>query len=137
MIHFEGSDCSNLDSARKREWIETNGVGGYASSTIVGFNTRRYHGLLIASLNPPAERYLLVSNLEESLNVNGQVFELSVNQYPGAVHPQGFKYLKEFRLDPFPVFIYDFTVLEIFWSSYVKMKPVRLKLLIKLHIDIR
>ena len=80
--------------------METNGLGGFASSTIVGLNTRRYHGLLTAATKPPVGRVLLLSKLEETLVVNGQRFELSANQYPGAVHPAGFEHLREFRLDP-------------------------------------
>ena len=52
-----------LDQAAQREWLETNGIGGFASSTIVGMNTRRYHGLLVASLKPPVDRYVLLSKV--------------------------------------------------------------------------
>ena len=99
MIAFDKSVCGQVDQAAQREWLETNGIGGFASSTVVGMNTRRYHGLLVASLKPPVDRYLLLSKLEETLVVDGAAFELSVNQYPGAIHPQGYQYLKGFRLD--------------------------------------
>jgi predicted glycogen debranching enzyme len=89
-----------------REWIETNALGGFASSTIIGLNTRRYHALLVAAITPPVGRFVLLSKLEETVVVNGQRFELSANQYPGVVHPEGFRFLREFRLDPFPVFVY-------------------------------
>src|SRR5271166_4643156 len=104
MIAFDKNICGQLNQAAQREWLETNGIGGFASSTIVGMNTRRYHGLLVASLKPPVERCVLLSKLEETLLVDGVAHELSVNQYPGAIHPQGYQYLKAFRLDPFPVF---------------------------------
>ncbi len=107
MIHFDENTCGNLEAAIELEWLETNGLGGYASSTIIGLNTRRYHGLLMAATKPPVGRMLLLSKLEETLIVNGERFDLSANQYPGAVHPQGYQYLKEFRLDPFPVFVYQ------------------------------
>ncbi|HEY3455093.1 MAG TPA: amylo-alpha-1,6-glucosidase [Bryobacteraceae bacterium] len=97
----------DLDSALGKEWLETNGIGGFASSTIVGLNTRRYHGLLVAATHPPVGRMVLLSKLEETLIVAGERFELSANQYPGLVHPQGNLYLEEFRLDPFPVFVYQ------------------------------
>ncbi|HEY8516730.1 MAG TPA: amylo-alpha-1,6-glucosidase [Candidatus Binatia bacterium] len=106
MIRFDHHVCRDLRQALRREWLETNGLGGFASSTIVGLNTRRYHGLLTAALHPPADRYALLARLEETLVVAGQRFELSANQYPGVVHPQGYAYLTEFRLDPFPVFVY-------------------------------
>ena len=106
MLHHGPQICQNLDEALPYEWIETNGLGGFSSSTIVGLNTRRYHGLLTAATQPPVGRLLLLSKLEETLIVDGQRFELSANQYPGVIHPQGFRYLMDFRLDPFPVFTY-------------------------------
>lgn len=106
MMLLEQSACANVESASSREWIETNGLGGFASSTICGLNTRRYHGLLIAALHPPVGRALLLSKLEETLIISNDRFDLSSNQYPGAVHPSGYSFLSEFRLDPFPIFTY-------------------------------
>ena len=97
----------------RREWLETNGLGGFASSTIIGLNTRRYHGLLVAATKPPVGRIVMLSKLEETLFIEGQPFDLSANRYPGVVHPQGFRYLKQFRLDPFPVFTYEIEGIEI------------------------
>lgn len=88
------------DQGSKLEWLVSNGLGGYASSTMVGANTRSYHGLLVASMRPPVDRMLLLSSLDEEVGPH----MLACHQYPGVVHPQGFKYLKEFRLDPFPHF---------------------------------
>src|SRR5437879_4958819 len=113
MIQFDESICRNLDTALRREWLETNGIGGFASSTIIGLNTRRYHGLLIAATQLPVGRMLLLAKLEETLVLCGRRFDLSANRYPGVVQPQGFVYLKEFRLDPFPVFVYQVEALEI------------------------
>src|SRR5712692_4532552 len=113
MSQFNESVCRNLDVASRREWLETNGIGGFASSTITGLNTRRYHGLLVAATKPPVGRMVLLSKFEETLLIDGQRFDLSANRYPGAVHPQGFRYLKQFRLDPFPVFTYEVEGVEI------------------------
>ncbi len=107
MIRFDHSLCSNLDAALSREWLETNGIGGFASSTVAGVNTRRYHGLLVAATHPPVGRLVLLSKFEEKLIVDGEVFELSANQYPGTVQPRGFEFLQEFRLDPFPTFVFE------------------------------
>ena len=96
-----------------REWLETNGIGGYASSTITGMNTRRYHGLLVAATKPPVGRMVLLSKLEETLIVDGRRIELSSNQYPGVVYPQGHERLKEFRQGPFPTFVYDVDGLQV------------------------
>jgi predicted glycogen debranching enzyme len=106
MIELDDSVCSNFDESSSREWIETNGIGGYASSTIAGANTRRYHGLLIAATIPPVGLTVLLSKFEEILFVDGEAFELSCNQYPDVVHPSGFQYLTGFRLDPFPIWTY-------------------------------
>ena len=106
ILRLDRAICSSLDDALQREWLETNGLGGYASSTVAGAHTRRYHGLLMAATQPPAGRMLLLSKLEETLVIGGQRFELSANRYPGAVHPRGFEYLEEFRLDPFPIFTF-------------------------------
>jgi glycogen debranching enzyme len=65
MIRFGEDVCRNLDSGMRREWLETNGIGGFASSTINGCNTRRYHGLLVAATKPPVGRFVLLSKLEE------------------------------------------------------------------------
>ena len=106
LIRFTEDVCQDVQNAKSREWLETNGLGGFASSSISGMNTRRYHGLLTAATKPPVGRILLLSKLEETLVIDGERFELSTNQYPGAIHPQGCRYLVEFRLDPFPVFTY-------------------------------
>jgi predicted glycogen debranching enzyme len=107
MIKMDQESCRNLETALSREWLETNGSGGFSSSTIVGLNTRRYHGLLTAATKPPVGRLLLLSKLEETLIIDRQKYELSANQYTGTVHPQGFQYQTGFRLDPFPRFTYE------------------------------
>ena len=113
MIRIDASVCRNLEFACRREWLETNGIGGFASSTITGLNTRRYHGLLVAATQPPTGRMVLLSKVEETLIVDGRRFDLSCNRYPGVVHPQGHLYLKQFRQDPFPVFVYEVDGLEL------------------------
>jgi predicted glycogen debranching enzyme len=106
VIEFGEDICRDLREATAREWLETNGLGGFASSTVAGINTRRYHGLLVAATRPPVGRTVMLSKLEETLVVAGRRYELSANQYPGAVHPQGHTLMSRFRLDPFPVFTY-------------------------------
>ncbi|MGH9835237.1 MAG: amylo-alpha-1,6-glucosidase [Blastocatellia bacterium] len=113
MIEFGQEVCGNLEEALRREWLETNGLGGFASSTITGLNTRRYHALLTAATKPPVGRIVMLSKLEETLVVNGERYDLSANQYSGAIHPQGYQYLKSFRLDPFPIFTYEVAGVEI------------------------
>jgi len=107
MIELDQDSCRDLNVALSREWLETNGIGGFSSSTIIGLNTRRYHGLLTAATKPPVGRFVLLSKLEEELLIDGRRYELSTNQYPGVIHPQGFNYQTEFCLDPFPRFTYE------------------------------
>ncbi len=107
MIVLDTDICSDFEQASSREWLETNGIGGYASSSVSGANTRRYHGLLVAATRPPLGRIVMLSKLEETVVVDGERFELSSNQYPGSVHPDGYRYLVDFRLDPFPVWTFE------------------------------
>src|SRR5215210_7936491 len=107
MIIFDSEICTNYEAASGREWLETNGIGGFACSTISGVNTRRYHGLLTAAIRPPLGRVTMLSKFEETLSIDGETFELSANQYPNAVYPNGYKYLKNFRLDPFPIWTFE------------------------------
>jgi glycogen debranching enzyme len=107
MIRFDRDICSDLDAALRREWLETNGLGGFASSTFMGLHTRRYHGLLTAATTSPIGRMLLLAKLEEVLILDGLHYELSMNPYPGVIHPQGYHYLSQFRLDLFPIFLYE------------------------------
>lgn len=89
------------------EFLETNGLGGWAGSTLIGCHTRRYHGLLVASTHPPAERMLLVSKLDETIVIDNNRYELGVNNYGSTIHPQGHQYLSSFSKGLFPVFMYE------------------------------
>ncbi|MBV6517650.1 MAG: glycogen debranching protein [Candidatus Brocadia sp.] len=103
-----GKEISQQTAASlEKEWLITNGIGGYASSTILGANTRRYHGLLMAATRPPLGRTLLLSKLEEFLCLEGEESPLSTNIYPNAIYPEGYKNLVRFSLDPFPAFDYS------------------------------
>jgi predicted glycogen debranching enzyme len=113
VISLDEDVCRDPELSLQREWLETNGIGGFASASVAGANTRRYHGLLTAALHPPVGRYVLLSKLEETVFLNGERYELSCNLYPGTTHPQGYKFLKKFRLDPFPTFTYEVGGVEI------------------------
>lgn len=100
MIHIPKSVLQDIETAFSREWLVTNGIGGYASSTITWANTRRYHGLLIASLTPPFGRHMLFSKVDEELDINGQTYLLGCNEYhDGTIYPQGHKLIDNFRLE--------------------------------------
>ena len=105
-ISFDKKITQNFHAATRYEWLETNGLGGWASSTIIGTNTRRYHGLLVAATQPPVGRVVLLSKLDETIVINGERYEIASNQYPGVIHPTGFKYQCYFEKEFFPVFEY-------------------------------
>ncbi|MCL4539200.1 MAG: glycogen debranching enzyme N-terminal domain-containing protein [Bacteroidetes bacterium] len=105
-IVFDSSITKNYDVAKSREWLIANGLGSYASSTIIGLNARGYHGLLVAALEPPGKRVLFLSKLEEEIEVGGKKYLLAVNSYPGAVYPQGHLHLEQFRFERYPIFVY-------------------------------
>ena len=86
-----------------KEWLVTNSLGGYASSTLSGANTRRYHGMFVPAMHPPTGRMVIVSKIEETLiTPRGSWTDLSSNTYPGVIHPQGYRYLTQFDRLPVP-----------------------------------
>ena len=100
--------CQDYERSSHLEWLETNGTGGFAMGTVAGTNTRRYHGLLVASLRPPVDRHVLLSRLDEVISgEDGPDVPLATNQYPAAVAPRGYTHLVEFRLDPFPTWVFE------------------------------
>ena len=107
MISFDRDICTDLNAGLAREWLETDGLGGFASSTLAGINTRRYHGLLVAATHPPVGRRVLLSRLEERVRYGAEPVALSTNLYSGTVHPEGYRHLREFRLDPWPVLTFE------------------------------
>lgn len=111
-IAFDHTILRDQEAVLQREWLATNGLGAYASATLAGANTRRYHGLLVAALNPPLGRAVLLSHFEENLDVVGAdgiktSCALSTNLYPGVVHPQGFRLLESWTDTPVATWIWS------------------------------
>ena len=102
----------NLETGISKEWLITNGIGGFCSSTIIGANTRKYHGLLVAPLNPPASRYLILSKLDESIEIRGKKYDLYTNICESYIS-HGYKYQEEFEKDYYPTFKYKVQGIEI------------------------
>ncbi|MBE9069868.1 glycogen debranching enzyme family protein [Leptolyngbya cf. ectocarpi LEGE 11479] len=99
MLTFGREICGELATAEAREWLVTNGIGGYASGTIAGLLSRRYHGLLVAALQPPLGRTLLVTKLDETVYAGGR-YDLSTNRWlDGSVTPEGYRFIESFRLE--------------------------------------
>jgi predicted glycogen debranching enzyme len=109
-IAFGRAICGDLEQAERREWLVTNGLGGYASGTIAGTLTRRYHGLLVAALEPPLARTLLVANVDEVATYRGESYELATNRWRDEyISPRGFELIEHFYLDgTMPVWHYAF-----------------------------
>ncbi len=92
--------CGELESAEQREWLVTNGIGGYACGTLAGLLTRQYHGLLVAATTPPVGRTLLLAKLDETVCYNQQRYELHTNRWiDGTVAPHGYRYIEQFHLE--------------------------------------
>ena len=102
----------SFEDSINKEWIVTNGLGGYASSTILNVNTRKYHGLLVAPLNPPADRYLLVSKVDETIDVEGKNYNLYSNICTEGTS-DGYKHMTSFEKEEVPTFFYDIEGIKI------------------------
>lgn len=102
----------NLEDGLKKEWLLTNGIGGFSSSTVIGANTRKYHGLLIAPLTPPARRFLVLSKLDESIEIKNKKYDLYTNVCKSYIS-HGYEYQEEFRRDYVPIFKYKIGSVEI------------------------
>ena len=100
VLDFGREICCNLDSAESREWLVTNGIGGYASGTIANLLARRYHGLLVAALKPPLGRTLMLAKLDETAVYGDRPYPLYTNRWAdGTIEPQGYKYIESFHLE--------------------------------------
>ena len=105
MIEIDREITQDFERARGLEWLDTNGLGGWAGTTVAGAHSGRHHGLLVAATQE--KRTVLLSRLDETLHVEGESFELSCNQFPGAVAPRGYEHLTAFRKDLFPTFDFE------------------------------
>jgi len=107
MPEKDSTTLQDFVTATGCEWQETNGLGGWSSSTLIGCHTRRYHGLLVAATVPPSERMVLVSKLDETIVTATGRFELGTNNYDNTIHPQGYQYMIGFSKTFFPEFFYE------------------------------
>ena len=107
-LQLDRETLLNLDRSLSREWLETDGLGGYASSTVLACATRRYHGLLVCYPPGSARRYNVLSRFEESFHGGGKSFSISMSRYPGLFHPLGHQGIESFELVPWPAWVYQF-----------------------------
>ncbi len=113
IIIIKKAAFGHFDEAIRSEWLVTNGLGGYSSSTILGLNTRKYHGLLVAALHPPGDRTVCLAKLDEEVLVGSNSWLLGANEFRDKIFPQGHAYLEEFGLQPFPRYVYQVQAVEI------------------------
>ncbi|MEM2249750.1 MAG: amylo-alpha-1,6-glucosidase [Candidatus Bathyarchaeia archaeon] len=106
-ISLNGKILSDVDESLQKEWIITNGLGGYASSTVLGINTRKYHGVLVAAFHPPRNRRVCVAKLDEELKIGNAFYPAFANEFQSGVYPKGHEFLREFHLSPFPKYVYN------------------------------
>ena len=108
MTWITAETLQDFEQSSRLEWLATNGIGGYASASVAGANTRRYHGLFVPALEPPVGRTVILSKLEEEVRIEDQLYLLSSNKYPSVVQPQGYRHLTYFGSRPVPTFTYVF-----------------------------
>ncbi len=107
MLPLGTTELTPFEAAAGREWLSANGIGGFASGSVAGACTRRYHALLVAALRPPLGRMTLLSKVDETVTVLDSHFDLSTNRYPGGVvFPDGWRYLSQFTPWPVPTWTY-------------------------------
>jgi len=112
-ISLDQEMLSNFDTSIQKEWIVTNGLGGYASSTVLGINTRKYHGLLVAAFHPPRDRTICLEKLDEEARIGNDTYQLGANEFQNGIFPLGHTFLNQVRVSSFPKFIYTLQNFEI------------------------
>lgn len=108
MYFFGKNDWRTFEQGTQKEWLVTNGIGGYASGTIINANTSKYHGLLIASQKPPGRRIVLLSKMDERFSCEPCTYNFAANQHASGFTQHGFIHLQQVKINPFPTFVYSF-----------------------------
>jgi predicted glycogen debranching enzyme len=106
-LTFQKEALTSFNKLIEKEWLITNGSGSYASSTVLGLNTRKYHGLLVAALDPPGNRTVCLSKLDEDVLVGNDVYRLGSNEFHKTIYPEGYKLIRQFTVDLFPTYTFD------------------------------
>jgi predicted glycogen debranching enzyme len=112
-INLTREALARFDDAIGKEWLVTNGLGGYAASTVLGVNTRKYHGLLVAALHPPGDRTVCLAKLDEDVLVGNNIYRLGANEFQDSIYPQGYRFLRELVVAPFPSYSYSVPDIEV------------------------
>jgi predicted glycogen debranching enzyme len=145
LLRLHRDTLGDFDGATRREWLVTNGIGGFAAGSVAGANTRRYHGMLIAALHPPVARTLLVAKLDATASHDGKTYALSSNEYAdGTIDPHGYRLIEQFALDgSVPTWTYalgDAQLIQRIWmehghnATYVQFELARASRSVRLTI---
>ena len=122
-IKFGREICGQLGIAERREWLVTNGIGGYASGTVAGDLTRSYHGLLVAALDPPLQRTLLLSKIDDLATYNGEDYSLGTNRWQGDnISPAGYQNIESFRLEG-TIPVWSYAIADAILEKRIWMQP--------------
>ncbi len=103
---FTRDECLNLERSLRLEWLETDGLGGYAASTVLDCHTRKYHGMLVSPVASAGGSFVFLSKVEASILTHGKTFRFSTNKYPGVFNPTGHKYIERFHHEYHPTVRY-------------------------------
>src|SRR5665647_2354383 len=118
-ITYQKEALSHFGELIEKEWLITNGLGSYASSTVLGINTRKYHGLLVAALDPPGNRTVCLSKLDEDVLVGDDVYRLGSTEFHNVIYPEGYKLIGQFSIDPFPTYNYDLGNVQVWKTVFI------------------
>lgn len=122
-IQFGRDICGELSNAEGREWLVTNGIGGYACGTLAGLLTRQYHGLLVAALTPPLGRTMLLAKIDETACYAGQRYDLHANRWTdGSIAPHGYRHIERFQLDG-TIPVWHFACADALLEKRIWMQP--------------
>jgi predicted glycogen debranching enzyme len=139
-ITYPKEAFSRFGSLLEKEWLITNGLGSYASSSVPGINTRKYHGLLVAALDPPGNRTVCLTKLDEDIIIDNDIYRLGSNEFHDVIYPDGYKLINQFSINPFPNYIYDLGNVQasktVFMPKHKNAVAVTYKLINKNNSDV-
>ncbi|MEI8197803.1 MAG: amylo-alpha-1,6-glucosidase, partial [Phycisphaerae bacterium] len=106
-LSCDAKTCQDFETSANLEWLCANGLGGYASGSVSGANTRKYHGYMVVAARPPVDRFVMLSRVEDRVSVGDDAFDLSTDEFPDIVHPQGYRSVVSFTQGAGPVWRYE------------------------------
>lgn len=122
-ISFDRTILSRFEEVIRQEWLLSNGLGGYSSSTVLGINTRKYHGLIVSAFSPPEDRRVCLAKVDEDVTIVNNVYRLGANEFQdGTIFPRGYDLINHFALTPNPTYQYSLPDVEVQKTVFVPYK---------------